>query len=316
MYRQLVRGTVRTEVDRSQLMRDVLREFLTPMPAWLRFLTDASRIKSPTGVAWWDMTLIVADDAAHHVLSAEREHIEVLIPGLQSPHHLQIDREKLLVTNRGGDEVLVGVLHGTTFEPVRTITRASGRPFKHPLGVHQAHGLTVISDTDNHRVIVSRTDPVDRSSFGFRKLEAPGGFRYPMGVFVDSRWIWVADTDNHRLIAFDHAGTFVAQAGFTGVKSNVACSPVGVTRYERDGYNLLLVANEGTSSLDVFRVSERRGAVRIDVELAGLGQPLISSPFGLSLNRNGRLAVTDRHRRGIWLVDFPRLLATAGIVPR
>ena len=169
-----------------------------------------------------------------------------------------------------------------------------------------------MADTDHHRVLLTDEDlwtPERRKRPAWRPLVAAGGLRYPCGVFVDSNSVWVADTFHHRLVVFDHEGHEVDDFSGYGWGPGRFAYPTSITRWK----DLLFIADSEARRVQAFEVDDANhnigplwGPGLIDGEL---GAPWVGHPFGISVNHNGRLAVADRLRRCVWLIDVPALQA-------
>jgi hypothetical protein len=129
--------------------------------------------------------------------------------------------------------------------------------------------------------------------------------QYPCGVCLDESGFWVADTYNHRVLKFDRDGRQLGAYGSHGDGPSDFAFPVGILRWR----DLLFVADESNERLKVLQVIEEDGGnTSLMPRHNQLGASTIGQPFGLSVNRNNRLAVSDRKQKCIWLVDLVKLL--------
>jgi hypothetical protein len=228
------------------------------------------------------------------------------VVGLHEPHHVHLDRHKLLIADKGSHRIVLGDLESGAVGNIRSIT-SDEQGFACPNGVHQAEGLMAVADTDQHRVLITEDDywsPGTRQNGGWRELEARGGFRHPCGTYVSGDFIWVADTFHHRLVAFDHEGCELRELPGYGWEPGRFAYPVSVAAW----HDLLLVADSEARRVQAFQV-ESAGPHLVPLSGKGLGEgelgrPWVANPFGLSVNHNGRLAVGDRLRRCVWLIDL------------
>lgn len=291
-------------VDR--LFRELFGVLLEPLPPWLECWTVPSLMSAPTGVSWWTDDLLVADERHGHILVIGVDGARPILPGLDDPHHIHLDRNRLLVANRSADEVLLAELRGGAAGNIDVIRQAAKQPLRHPNGVHQSHGRTLVADTDNHRVLFSDSDPFDQRP-RWKALYGAGRMQYPCGVCGDRDRLWVADTFNHRVLGFDVSGELTVCHGAYGWDAGQFAYPVGLVRWR----DYLLVADEEPRRVQVFRVTRRDSHTQLlrIPEADMLGSPWITRPFAMSVNAHGRLAISDRTRRCVWVIDLRAALA-------
>jgi len=297
-------------LDYDGVFEQLLVALLGPLPTWLELRTSPSLVVAPTGVSWWSDELLVADEHGGQVVRLGSADTRMIVGGLREPHHIHLDRHKLLIADKGGQRVLIGEVYPGGTSSMRTLSVSGG--LLHPNGVHQAEGLLVIADTDHHRVLMTADDPwASRRRPSFSEIRPAGGFRYPCGVFVDREMIWIADTFHHRLVVTDHSGR-EWETEFTGYgwAAGEFAYPTSVARWR----DKLVVADAEARRIQVLGLTDndsgrpqltmQRGEGLEEGELA---RPWIGNPFGLSINRDGRMAIGDRLRRCVWLVDLAGL---------
>ena len=312
--RSEVAGVVRydrPDAPPSKVFAELVEHLLGERPTWLGITVDASQLNAPSGVSWWQEDLYVCDEHQGQVIKVTAGGIGTKVFGLDQPHHVHLDRDKILIANRGGHEVLLGELRGDAVAITGSLRVLDGQPLQHPNGVAQGQGLTVVADTDGHRVLVGGADPIDRGpGVRFRPLRPDKPFGYPTGVCIDERYLWVADTHHHRVLAFDHSGEHRLTIGGEGSAAGRFAYPTGLARYG----GLLLVADEGNGRVQAFRLGHRGGNPRAGV-IPGFDRLLerwIGKPFALSVNAFGHLAVSDRRHGCVWRIDIKQI---AGIQP-
>lgn len=280
-------------------------------PSWLDVECRPSQVQAPTGVGWWSDDLIVADERYEHVVRTSPDSTSVLVPGLREPHHIAIDRRKLLVANKGANEILLADIVGELASNIRSISSINGQQLSHPTAVHQSHHVTVIADTDHHRVLATRDDVWEAEQPSWYELRPNSPFFFPCGLFIDDHAIWVADTFNHRIIVFDHDGRQLGEFGSYGSGDAEFSYPVNIVSWQ--GY--ILVADEAAERIQIFRRLQapvENGHTYTELALAlvepNFGRPWLGTPFGLSINRERQLAIGDRERRCIWRIDLQTAL--------
>jgi hypothetical protein len=278
--RQLIRRTGRTY---DAVFQDVLRELANPPhPSW-QLRARPANLSRPAGVSWWGDEMFVTDD--------------------ESGRLVRVDRDKIVLANKGGNEILVGALANGAVRHLRAIDHAGRKPFRSPAGVAAGFGRTVVADTDNHRVVVTESDlwADGKRRPQWRTLEPPGPFAYPCGAHVTSKYIAIADTFNHRIVVFGHDGNF---AGVVDGMAMAMQYPTSVTSWR----DVLVVTEEDGRRVGLFSVRPGRKGLRV-TRIGELGTGVFVTPFAASVNRYGQLAVSDRARACIWVVDLPAYLA-------
>jgi hypothetical protein len=109
---------------------------------------------------------------------------------------------------------------------------------------------------------------------------------------------------NHRVLAFEHTGAFVGEFGSYGEGMHEFRYPVGVVTWS----DFLIVADEESKRLRVFNRPHEKDDFPPDSVLQDLAAPWLRSPFGMAINRENRLAVTDRDQRCVWIIDLETAL--------
>eukprot|EP00435_Cladocopium_sp_Y103_P031094 s596_g7.t2 len=174
---------------------------------------------------------------------------------------------------------------------------------KHPRSMlHLSDGSLVICDTWSHRILKYNKDAMtpellagSPNSCGCSETQ----LNFPSSAaFAPDGRLFVADTNNHRIQRFqpgELTGVTVAgsAAGKAGDGLWELCMPTGLA-VEADG--ALLVADRGNARL----MSIREGSEPQQL----LGPELLERPWGLAIDREGGIFVSDE-RRGIVLRLLP-----------
>lgn len=280
----------------DRLFDEFARSLMPDLPPWLDVSVRPSLIQSPTGVAWWADDLFVADDRYDHVVRVSPADSTVLIPGLFEPHHVSVNRRRLVVANKSADEVLYCDVVDQMAARVRTIHSVNNIALARPHGAVLNSRVSVIADTDNNRVLVRQGEVGDWTE---ARPRLP--FSQPCGVCIDASGVWVADTFNHRVIYFDDRGAQRLEFGGYGESGVQFAYPVGIQRWR----NLLFVADEESEKLKVFIIHDDGiGGLSLRSLDGSFADQWISQPFGISINRNNRMAIADRKEKCIWIVDL------------
>ncbi|MET8777774.1 hypothetical protein ABZV58_22450 [Nocardia sp. NPDC004654] len=188
---------------------------------------------------------------------------------------------------------------------VRPVRECASVPLRKPHDVRCHRFMLAIADTDNHRVLIASGNDFSGARWSVAHPESP--LNAPCGLHIDQQGIWVADTFNHRLVAFDRGGRQIYSLGEYGDGEYQFRYPVGVHSW----YEYLFVSDEESESLKLFR---RNGgeSLALSVVSEKFGAPWVQQPFGLSVNRENKLAIGDRKQKCIWIIDlYPAICETS-----
>ncbi len=164
--------------------------------------------------------------------------------------------------------------------------------FREPRGLTQdATGYFYVADTFNHRIQVFKPN----GDFAWKTGEQgamEGQFKEPNDITIDRKTgnIFVADTWNHRVVLLDPKGSYVGAAaiGFFG--------PRGIVFHpERQ---LLFMTDTGNHQIVVLtpqgKLLQRWGKAGGGIEEANFKEP-----YGITLNPEGKLVITDALNRRV-----------------
>lgn len=281
--------------DYDRTFEDIFRALHAPWPTWLDVRVRPSQLTRPTGVGWWSEDLVVADERFEHVVRIGPDNSTVLLPGLSEPQHVDVDRRQLLVANKGGDEIVVASLVDDMASEVGCVRNIEGE-FAHPHAARQAQYHVAIADTDHHRVLLGAGQLHRSEDIAWTVI---GGLSGPCDISLSQGLLLVADTFSHRVLAYDLDGSALGVVGQYGVRMGDFSYPVGVTTWR----DYVFVSDEEGKRLQVLQMQRGRNVVDF-TPIGMLARSVIRSPFGLDVNRENRLAVSDRDRRCVWLVDI------------
>jgi hypothetical protein len=290
---EVVRGE-RLDYD---LLFEKLLALVLPRPDWISVRTRPSHFSFPAGVGWWDDAMVVADGGFDRLVVASEGSSSVLLPGLDEPAQVKVDRQKVMVANKGGDSVLLARIEDLRISQVQVLTGACGAPFRSPHGVDSSQGLVAVADTDGNRVLVADMTVWEkpRSHASWHALR--GRFKLPCGVLIVDGTVWVADTFNHRLVVHEPRGTRIATFNLDDVMHPVQICAWG---------DFLFVAHD--TGVRMYRRSGAAGRRPCRLTpIRDVAPSVVCAPWGLSVSRQDRLAIADRSRRCVWMVDLPQL---------
>jgi len=246
-------------------------------------------VHAPTGVAVWMETHVVVscDDKGIVVaVDAVTGRSTTLRNGLREPHGLWLDRRHLLIAGKGSNRIHVGELVDGRLAPLPDLNTGKKFPLLSPHFAMQFAGSVYVADTDNGRILGARGTVLGR--VGTFEQVPTGDLSYPCGLAALDDLLLVADTMNDRVIAVRN-GVVVATIEMPA-PVQVAVTP---------DLHLAIVATDG---LRLVKVTRRSGDVSLSVlrhDRAG-GDHLLRTPFGVAVDRAGRLYVADRGRGVVW----------------
>ncbi|QHS11146.1 NHL repeat-containing protein [Sinimarinibacterium sp. NLF-5-8] len=204
-----------------------------------------------------------------------------------------------------------------------------------------SNGRLYVADGDNHRVLIyddPLTSPIANHVLGqggaFDTNTANKGgvsansLGIPFGIAVDgSGRLYVVDAFNHRVLAFDapltsptanrvfgQGGAFdTAEVNKGGVSANSLNRPSGVAvdgngnLYVADGENHRVLAYDAPlTSQTATRVFGQGGAFDTAVcHKGGASANSLCVPFGMAVDGDGRLYVTELDRNAVLVYDTP-----------
>lgn len=258
-----------------------------------------SLLQRPVGVGWWTDDLIVSCERYEHVVRIGVDSTGVLLPGLSEPHHVSADRRQLLVANKSADEIIVATIVDDMATDISPIREINGVRLAHPHAARQSNYRVALADTDNHRVMLA-TGQLHSTTPDWFEVTPTKPFFGPCDVQITSSHVLVCDTFNHRIVVLDIDGLEIGEFGQYGEADGEFKYPVAVYCWQ----NYVFVAEEEGKRLQVLQVTYANGGVQAQTVVSALAPRAIRSPFGLSVNRANRLAVVDRDRLCVWLVDL------------
>jgi hypothetical protein len=266
-----------------------------------RAITGGGLLSAPTGVSWWQPDfIVVACDANERLVGIDpvNDRYTTLFVGLNSPHGVFQDREKILVGEKNADRLLAFELQDRRLLERPTVARVGNNRLLHPHHAVQRFGTFAIADTDHHRAVVGDGDLVHASHH--RNIETLDGFGYPCGVEVTEHGVLVLDTDHDRLVFVERNGG--ARHVLLEIDCPLQIAIEGSTFAIAGGVGLTVGTMSRTSKVPSISVS----GVYPRGHLAALREP-----WGVSINRSRQLVIADRGRGLLWTAPLDTLLAGA-----
>jgi hypothetical protein len=259
----------------------------------------APGVNAPTGVAvWMESHVIVGCDDSGLVVSVDAVtgRSTTLMPGLVEPHGLWLDRRHLLIAAKGSNRIHVGELLDGRFHPHQDLATGPSLPLLSPHFAMQAVDRVFVVDTDHHRVLEASGSVLHRVG-KFETVHVETKLHHPCGLALWGSLLAVADTMGDRVILL-RKGLVVATL------ESPAPVQVAVTPDQ-------LLAIVSTDGLRLVRVDRRGSKFTLSVlrhDPAGGANPL-RTPFGVAVDRSGRVFVADRGRGVVWAALVSELLA-------
>lgn len=264
-----------------------------PRPSYLDVRVRPAVMGFVGGVAWWTDDIYLIDTDTESVAKVERSRTGIVWTGLEEAQQIGVDRSTAFVANKGAHQIQVHQIRDGGFVTPKFIRSIDGHKLCRPTGVGLGHGELGVADTDNHRAAFTAVSSLTRvrgnelrARWTLCRPKIP--FNFPCGIAVDDKTVWVADTFANRVVVFDHLGT-------ERYKFPVAECPVGIAVW----HDLVFIATDG--GVQVAR-RERNG---FKAELiTTLADGHVGNSFGLSVNVDNRLAISDRSKHCVWIVDL------------
>ena len=295
-----VRDVIRAGWSSTEHLLEAVFDAITqPRPSWLSARVRPMTFSFPGGVGWWGDEMAIVDGSAGRVVTAGERGESVVYPGLADPQHLKVDRTKLLIADKSNDRLVLARIEDGRVAEGQSLESALGTRFLDPTGVDAALRRIALADTGNDRVLISGVNPFRsgrsnrRSQMDWTQLEYK--FNLPCGVLIDD-YLWVANTFDHTVVAFSSQGKLIRSYRFSEVKF-----PVHVASWS----DLLFIASE--SGVFTFKKTPRGGKNPILTPLGQLAPDHVTAAFALSVNVQGRMAISDRVQHCVWIVDLAEL---------
>lgn len=211
----------------------------------------------PTSVAGIENTLFVLDTGNNRILVVDSEGELVSTLGsaegidLQQPMSITTDGDSLYVANSLVGEVMKLSPAGKV-EDRFVLEKMAGDAKPRPIGVAVNHsGKIVVSDAENHRVLILDSEGHQSGSFGTgTRAGGSQGLNVPGALYVDdSDNIYVVDTLNGRIVELSPEGEFIRDfAGLADTAGSLA-RPKGVAV---DGAGRIFVTDGLQAAIEVF----------------------------------------------------------------
>jgi DNA-binding beta-propeller fold protein YncE len=202
------------------------------------------------------------------------------------------DGERLALANSLAGQVLVLQPSGA-IDAVLTLEKPAIGSAPRPVGVAFAgDDRIVVSDANNHRVVVLGLDGRLLNSFGTgTRAGGSDGLNVPGGLAIDGEgYIYVVDTLNGRIVKLSSEGEFVRDFASLADTAGSLARPKGVAV---DGEDRIYVSDGLQAAIEVFGPNgDYLGVIgRRDPTDPGAGS-IFETPSGLSL-AGDRLTVVD-----------------------
>lgn len=253
----------------------------------------------PTAVAVLGDTLYVLDTGNDRVLAVDEDGHMVATLGpsldgqteLQQPMSLATDGSRLYIANSLAAEIVVMNPMGTV-EAIIALERRPGDLMPRPIGVAVAgDGRMVVSDAENHRVLILDSEGESLGSFGTgTRAGESDGVNVPSGLDVDDAGnIYVVDTLNGRIVKLSPDGEFIRDFSSLADTAGSLARPKDVA--VDDGR--IFVSDGLQAAIEVFGPDgDYLGVIgRRDATDPGAGS-IFDTPSGLMMS-DDRLLVVD-----------------------
>ncbi len=234
---------------------------------------------------------------------------------LRQPMAMATDGRRLFIANSLAAEVLVVDPSGRVERSLALGPLIEGEEPPRPIGIAvSGNGTIVVSDADNHRVLLLDQDGRLLKAVGTgQRAAAADGFNVPAAVTVDAAsTIYVVDTLNGRVVRLSPEGAYAGEFGSLGDTAGTFSRPKGVAV---DAQGRVYVSDGLLAAVQVFGPDGRYLGVigRRDPEDPAAGS-IFQAPAGLWFSGD-RLYVTDRLAGVITLQPGVMAPAQAAVEP-
>jgi DNA-binding beta-propeller fold protein YncE len=213
-------------------------------------------------------------------------------PQFSQPMALATDGSRLLVANALAGEVVILNREMTIERVIKLEAPPAGRPPR-PIGVAvSGSGRIIVSDADNHRVLIMGSDGEVLHTFGTgTRAGGPDGLNVPAGLATDKDgYIYVVDMLNGRVVKLTQDGQYVRDFASLADTAGSLARPKSVAV---DEAGRIFVSDGLQAAIEVFGPDGGYLGVigRRDVEDPAAGS-VFEAPSGLWLEGE-RLLVAD-----------------------
>jgi len=210
---------------------------------------------------------------------------------LRQPMSMATDGRRLFVANSLAGEIVVLNTSGAVDTVVRLEAQPGGR-MPRPIGVVVAgDGSIIVSDADNHRVLILDAEGQRVHSFGTgTRARGSQGLNVPGGLALDAAGnIYVVDTLNGRIVKLSPQGEFIRDFASLADTAGSLARPKGVAV---DGKGRIFVSDGLQAAIEVFGPNgDYLGVIgRRDTEDPAAGS-IFETPSGLALSGDTMIVV-------------------------
>jgi len=253
----------------------------------------------PTSVATIGDARFVLDTGNNRILELDtRGHLtntfDLATDGrlnLRQPMSIATDGSRLFVANSLAAEIVVLQLSGAVDRVIGLEVQPGGR-VPRPIGVAVApDGRIIVSDADNHQVLILDHEGHTLSAFGTgTRAGGSQGLNVPGGLAVDAEsFIYVVDTLNGRIVKLSPEGEFIRDFASLADTAGSLARPKGVAV---DGKGRVFVSDGLQAAIEVFGPNgDYLGVIgRRDTEDPAAGS-IFETPSGLTLSGDTMIVV-------------------------
>jgi len=253
----------------------------------------------PTSVAAIGDTKYVLDTGNNRILELDAQgHLAATLDSasdsrldLRQPMAIATDGARLFVANSLASEIVVLNTSGAVDRVIRLETQPGGG-MPRPIGVAVAgDGSIIVSDADNHRVLILDAEGQRVNSFGTgTRAGGSQGLNVPGGLALDAAgYIYVVDTLNGRIVKLSPEGEFIRDFASLADTAGSLARPKGVAV---DGKGRIFVSDGLQAAIEVFGPNgDYLGVIgRRDTDDPAAGS-IFETPSGLALSGDTMIVV-------------------------
>ena len=181
---------------------------------------------------------------------------------LKEPNGLAVFRNKIYVSDRLGNKIVVFDQQGSLISIISPLTAVGSNPFQ-PAGItiHPKYEKIYVADRCNHQVLIFNNDGDLVSCIG-QKGHGQGQLLFPNGVAITPNdLLLVTETETHRISVFNSkSGKFVKSFGKSGEEEGMFITP---RHLATNRHGEVYVADEQNQRIQVFNVAEDPAYIEI-----------------------------------------------------
>lgn len=219
-----------------------------------------------------------------------------------TPMAVDVAGERVFVADPGGGAAAVHILDLDTRD-YRAVRSAGGAPLCWPIDIAVCGERVAVADAQRGAVLFFSRD-------GDFLSELRDGLMRPVGLAWSSRTqtLYILDAAAPAVLAVDAGGRALRRFGTRGVERGEFNAPAGISLFERDGFELLAIADAMNFRVQILDV-DGRPMLRFGKKGDAAGD--FSLPRDVAVDSSGQIYVLDNQFENFQVFDAAGTLLTA-----